>query len=857
MRSENSGSETRMLASTVSLPSLGQRFHARLFASTALAGGVLVALLLVPIDANAQAVNSTWSGTPADNVYRNAANWTNGQVPNTSGVATFGASNTRSLSVTTNFEVGGFTFSAGAPAYTFNFNVNLGHGFFGAGIVNGANQTFVVNSSQLQFINTSSADASSFTVNAGLRFSQNSTAGASIITTNGGGFGGAGTGFDGNSNGGTSTHIIGTNGLLYIDNYGGTGVTIGSLEGAGTVAIGRKTLTIGSNNKSTTYSGVIQNLGRFATATQAGNLAKTGTGTLTLTGTNAYTGTTTVNGGALLVNGSIGTSSGVTVNNGGTIGGTGTLPVTTINSGGTLSPGNSIGTLTITGALTLNAGSTTLIEVQGSTIDRINVTGAATLAGTVRFAALGGSYTFNTPYTFLRAGSITGTFGTKAEQGSFGDGVTTAVSYTSTEARLTLTPSQLTTVVTTQQPFASSQQASSNQFNVASALDRAVAAGANVDAFFNLYNQNRAGILAGLDQLSGAAHANASAIPQQASNSFLGAIFNPVAAGRTAPSGGVVRSFLPVADAASSDPAQQAISRAFGFESVSLSSFRPAPQYNVWASMLGGAGRVDGEAKFGSPRQTSGFGGLSAGVDLRVAPETIVGLAVSGVIGSTSSSQGLGTVKSSQLQLGLYGSTKLGALSLAAGGTWLTGRAEGSRSIPVLGLSKVTSEYDLQGFSGRFEASWALADISGITASPFAAVQGSSIRNSAFTERNEATGAAAGLAVSAKTNVTARTELGLKLETIGRIGNLPATFFVRAGWGHYNQRDANVTGQLVGLSGSQFTVIGTRPDRNVALLTASGEVSLTSMISVGTRADVEVGSRSRSISGTGNIKWAF
>lgn len=55
----------------------------------------------------------------------------------------------------------------------------------------------------------------------------------------------------------------------------------------------------------------------------------------------------------------------------------------------------------------------------------------------------------------------------------------------------------------------------------------------------------------------------------------------------------------------------------------------------------------------------------------------------------------------------------------------------------------------------------------------------------------------------------------------------------------------------------QFTVTGSRPDRNVALFTASGDINLTKTISLGVRADVELGRRTRSISGTGSIKWAF
>ena len=72
--------------------------------------------------------------------------------------------------------------------------------------------------------------------------------------------------------------------------------SIGSLVWGGTVTNSgpnNARLTAGSDNTSTTFSGVIQD-GTSATA-----LTKTGTGTLTLTGANTYTGGTIVSGGTL------------------------------------------------------------------------------------------------------------------------------------------------------------------------------------------------------------------------------------------------------------------------------------------------------------------------------------------------------------------------------------------------------------------------------------------------------------------------------------------------------------------------------------------------------------------------------
>jgi autotransporter-associated beta strand protein len=112
------------------------------------------------------------------------------------------------------------------------------------------------------------------------------------------------------------------NGTLDLANATGT-IAIGSLSGSGIVLLDGHSLTIGSNNFNTTFSGTIE---------ESGALTKAGTGTLTLTGANTYTGTTTVTAGTLRVNNPTGsgTGSGPVKVQAGTLGGKGTIagPVT-------------------------------------------------------------------------------------------------------------------------------------------------------------------------------------------------------------------------------------------------------------------------------------------------------------------------------------------------------------------------------------------------------------------------------------------------------------------------------------------------------------------------------------------------
>lgn len=206
-----------------------------------------------------------------------------------------------------------------------------------------------------EFFNTSTAANGTFTNNGAVvsgafggatEFLDTSTAGNSILIANGGlgVFGGGTVLFYGDSTGGTARAEIFGNAYLDISNHNGPGVSIGSIEGTGNVALGSNNLTVGGNNQNTLFSGAILDGG------SGGSLTKTGTETLTLSGTNAYTGPTMINGGLLIVTGSLGNSA-VTVTFPGELSGTGTINGPLVNNGIIDLTG---GTLTINNTVTNN-----------------------------------------------------------------------------------------------------------------------------------------------------------------------------------------------------------------------------------------------------------------------------------------------------------------------------------------------------------------------------------------------------------------------------------------------------------------------------------------------------------------------
>ena len=124
--------------------------------------------------------------------------------------------------------------------------------------------------------------------------------------------------------GGTARIEVFGNGELDISGCD-PGLTTGSLEGDGLVFLGANNLTLGTNDSSTLFSGVIQD-GGFSGGT-GGSLTKTGRGTLSLSGNNTYTGTTTVSHGTLVVTNTTGSATGTGAVNvtRGTLAGNGTV----------------------------------------------------------------------------------------------------------------------------------------------------------------------------------------------------------------------------------------------------------------------------------------------------------------------------------------------------------------------------------------------------------------------------------------------------------------------------------------------------------------------------------------------------
>ena len=187
----------------------------------------------------------------------------------------------------------------------------------------------------------------------------------------------------------------------------GANATNSVITNNGTAA---STLTLGDNDQTATFSGIIQN------GTGLIGINKIGKGAETLTAANTYTGNTSISGGTLIVTGSLAGSGIVNITANatasGTLAGTGTVGnvIVGANSGanvGVLSPGatsGSVGTLSVSG-LTVSGGRLDLDLSSGGNSDKIVSSGAVLFNGPFILNPSAGAAPGS--YTVLTAPSIT------------------------------------------------------------------------------------------------------------------------------------------------------------------------------------------------------------------------------------------------------------------------------------------------------------------------------------------------------------------------------------------------------------------------------------------------------------------
>ncbi|MBC2668862.1 MBG domain-containing protein [Novosphingobium piscinae] len=312
---------------------------------------------------------------------------------------------------------------SGANTYTGQTTISAGILRIGAnGTTGSLGNTAIVNNASLQFQRTNALTFGNAISGTG---SVGSIATGTITLTGNNSYTGATAVTSGSFVAGSAT-AFGSGSAVTISSgrsldLAGFPITIGSLAGAGRVTnsgASPVTLTVGSNDTSTTFSGVLEN------GTSALALTKVGTGTLTLSGRNTHSGPITIDSGTLTFSGN-GTSLSagtIQVNSGGILGfgrndtwgddTTTSSAAIIVNAGGEIRSNgyyNRLWNLTLNGGtLNANGGATPVWGSFGlSGTVTVNATSSILASGSNSQILLGGSSNQTTTFAIVPGARLT------------------------------------------------------------------------------------------------------------------------------------------------------------------------------------------------------------------------------------------------------------------------------------------------------------------------------------------------------------------------------------------------------------------------------------------------------------------
>jgi uncharacterized protein with beta-barrel porin domain len=508
--------------------------------------------------------------------------------------------------------------------------------------------------------------------------------------------------------------------------------------------------------------------------------------------------------------------------------------------------------MAVTNGIFFHSGATYLVQISPSAASSANVTGDATLAGTVRAQFTPGSYVARSYNILSTTAGLNGTTFNALTTNGLPAGFTSHLSYTSNNVLLNL---EAVLGIPTGSSAVGAAALQGNQLNVANTINGFFNNGGTLPpAFVNLFGLTGAPLGTALTQLSGETATASQQSTFNAMTQFMGVMTDPFMAGR----GEVAAGAVSAASYAEVSEGGNGVRDAYGMFNKAPMGQAYDSRWSVWAAGFGGSQTTDGNAAIGSNNATSRIFGTAAGADYRLSPFTIAGFALAGGGTNFSVANG-GSGRSDLFQAGAYLRHNVGAAYISAALAYGWQDITTDRTVTASGIDRLRAEFNANAFSGRIESGYRLVSawMGGLGLTPYAAGQFTTFDRPAYTESVVAGSNAFALAYGAKSVTDSRSELGVRTDRSFAMPDGVFTLRGRAAWAHDFNPDRSLAATFQALPGASIVVNGAAQASNSALTTASAEMKWLNGWSTAATFEGEFSDVTRSYAGKGVVRYTW
>lgn len=393
-----------------------------------------------------------------------------------------------------------------------------------------------------------------------------------------------------------------------------------------------------------------------------------------------------------------------------------------------------------------------------------------------------------------------------------------------------------------------------NQQAVIDAINAFIAAGGTLPlAFEVLALLSPEELAAALSQLSGEIGTAAPPAGNQAMNSFLdqvlgqpGSTARTVVADENVPDNTVSVMGYASAPMAGHNAALDSVAGALGGPMPDIG------RWTIWGAGYGGQTSVLGDASAGSSALTTRDYGFSIGFERHVSADTLFGFAISA--GGTNFELGdsLGSGKSAMLQAVIYSSSSIDLGYVATALAYGVHAVATDRQVDIGGAAQYHAEFYGQDIAAGIEAGH---DFGWFT--PYVGARMQAYLAPAYGETTVSGSNLFALNYAGQTDLSARTEVGVKLHSASDFEGGQLRFGGSVAWAHTFLGNSTAQASFQALPGSSFTVTGASPAADQLLVSAGLDADLDSGVSLGGTLGAAFAMNAQRYQGSLHLGYAF